>query len=111
MKPKECLEEWGDIDFAFTQSTDVQVRTLDSFGIINSNMLVIDAQGYELEVLRGATKTLESIHHVFCEANSNEMYEGCPTMDDLSVFLANHGFVLRENWWTENNWGDAYWSR
>jgi len=111
MKPKECLEEWGDIDFAFTQSTDVQVRTLDSFGIINSNMLVIDAQGYELEVLKGATKTLESIHHVFCEVNSKEMYEGCPTMDDLSVFLANHGFVLRENWWTENNWGDAYWSR
>jgi len=109
MKPKECLTEWEHI--TFTQSVDVQVRTLDSFGISDSNMLVIDAQGYELEVLKGATKTLESMAHVFCEVNSIEMYEGCPTMNDISDFLFQYGFVLRENWWTANNWGDAYWSR
>ena len=109
MKPKGCLEEWDHI--TFNQTSDVQVRTLDSFDIRNSNMLVIDAQGYELEVLKGASKTLESVHHVFCEVNSIEMYEGCPTMEDLSVFLADRGFALKENWWTSNNWGDAYWSR
>ena len=111
MKPKECLEEWSDIDFAFIQSTEVKVRTLDSFDIKNSNMLVIDAQGYELEVLKGASKTLESVYHVFCEVNLIEMYEGCPTMKDISNFLSQYGFALRENWWTPNNWGDAYWSR
>jgi len=74
-------------------------------------MLRVDAQGYELEVLKGASKTLESVHHVFCEVNSREMYEGCPTMEDLSNFLSQYGFTLRENWWTSNNWGDAYWSR
>lgn len=109
MEPKEHLQEWEHI--TFTQSTEVQVRTLDSFDITDSNMLVIDAQGYELEVLKGATKTLESVYHVFCEVNSKEMYKGCPTMDDLSVFLEGHGFSLRENWWTPNNWGDVYWSR
>jgi hypothetical protein len=93
------------------QTSDVQVRTLDSFDIKNSNMLVIDAQGYELEVLKGASKTLESVHHVFCEVNLIEMYEGCPTMKDISNFLSQYGFSLRENWWTPNNWGDAYWSR
>jgi len=109
MKPKECLQEWDHI--TFTQSTEVQVRTLDSFGISDSNMLVIDAQGYELEVLKGSVKTLESMTHVFCEVNLIEMYEGCPTMDDISNFLSQYGFVLRENWWTANNWGDVYWSR
>ena len=109
MKPKECLDEWNHI--TFNQTEEVQVRTLDSFGITDSNMLVIDAQGYELEVLKGAEKTLERMTHVFCEVNSREMYEGCPTMDDISNFLSQYGFVLRENWWTSNNWGDAYWSR
>jgi FkbM family methyltransferase len=109
MKPKECLQEWDHI--TFTQSTEVQVRTLDSFGISDSNMLVIDAQGYELEVLKGSVKTLESMTHVFCEVNLREMYEGCPSIDDISNFLSQYGFVLRENWWTAYNWGDAYWSR
>lgn len=109
MKPKECLQEWDHI--TFTQSTEVQVRTLDSFGITDSNMLVIDAQGYELEVLKGSVKTLERMTHVFCEVNLREMYEGCPTMEDISNFLSQYGFVPRENWWTPYNWGDVYWSR
>lgn len=109
MKPKECLQEWDHI--TFTQSAEVQVRTLDSFGIADSNMLVIDAQGYELEVLKGSVKTLESMTHVFCEVNLREMYEGCPSMEDISNFLSQYGFVQRENWWTSYNWGDAYWSR
>ena len=109
MKPKGCLEEWDHI--TFNQTEEVKVRTLDSFEICDSNMLVIDAQGYELEVLKGASKTLRFMHHVFCEVNLIEMYEGCPTMGDISNFLSEYGFFLRENWWTSNNWGDAYWSK
>jgi len=109
MKPKEHLDQWPHIQFS--QSTEILVESLDSFRISDANMLVIDAQGYELEVLKGAPETLAKIQHVFCEVNSREMYEGCPTLDDLNAYLSQHGFVLRENWWTDSNWGDAYWSR
>lgn len=109
MKPKDHLNEWDHITFA--QTSEVDVKTLDSFRITDANVLVIDAQGFELEVLRGAKETLRSMDHVFCEVNSKEMYEGCPSIHDLDAFLSELGFVMREQWWTGNNWGDAYWSR
>lgn len=109
MKPKEHLEQWPHIEFS--ESIEVLVESLDSFRISDANTLVIDAQGYELEVLKGAVQTLRSVDHVFCEVNSREMYEGCPTLEDLDSFLSSEGFGLKEIWWTENNWGDAYWSR
>ena len=109
MKPKDHLTQWDHITSA--QTSEVDVRTLDSFIIRDSNVLVIDAQGYELEVLKGAKETLASMTHVFLEINSKEMYEGCPSLFDLDCFLSELGFVLREQWWTSDNWGDAYWSR
>jgi FkbM family methyltransferase len=109
MRPKDHLTQWDHITFA--QTSEVDVKILDSFAIRDANVLVIDAQGYELEVLKGAKETLDTIDHVFCEINSKEMYEGCPSLFDLDCFLGEHGFVLREDWWTSDNWGDAYWSR
>jgi len=109
MRPKEHLTQWSHITFPHT--SEIALRTLDSFGIRNANVLVIDAQGYELEVLKGAEQTLLSVDHVFCEINSREMYEGCPTPEELDGFLGQRGFVMREQWWTSNMWGDGYWSR
>jgi FkbM family methyltransferase len=109
MKPKEHLSQWSHITFDSTRN--VQMRTLDSFGITGSNVLVMDAQGYELEVLKGAVETLKMVDHVFCEINSIEMYEGCPTPDEIDAFLVSHGFVMREQWWTDDKWGDGYWYR
>jgi FkbM family methyltransferase len=109
LKPKEHTKEWTHI--TFDEGEEVEVRTLDSFEFSEPNMLVLDVQGYELEVLKGAIKTLPHIDHVFCEINSKEMYEGCPTVEQLDQFLQEHGFALKEQWWTSNNWGDGYWSR
>jgi hypothetical protein len=39
------------------------------------------------------------------------MYENCPTMSDIDLFLSEFGFTLKENWWTSSNWGDGYWSK
>lgn len=109
LKPKEVLNEWDHIKFDLSE--EIEVKSLDSFEIKNSNVLVLDVQGYELEVLKGAEKTLEVIDHIFSEINSKEMYEGCPTVKELDEFLTTRGFSLKENWWTSNNWGDGYWSR
>lgn len=109
MKPKDHLEQWPHIEF--NQSEEVLVETLDSFRISDSNLIVIDAQGYELEVLKGSEETLKRMDHVFCEVNVTEIYEGCPSLDDLDAFLSERGFHLREKWWTKSNWGDCYWSR
>jgi FkbM family methyltransferase len=43
---------------------EVEMRTLDSFDLPAADLLKVDVEGYELEVFRGATKTLEKYHPV-----------------------------------------------
>jgi hypothetical protein len=87
------------------------VRTLDSFRISGCNVLMMDVQGYELEVLKGARETLGSIDHVFTEINRAELYEGCPMAEDLDLFLAGFGFFRAETDWAGGTWGDAYYRK
>jgi FkbM family methyltransferase len=54
--------------------------------------LKIDTQGYELEVLRGATATLAAIALVEAELSLISTYDGGPLFADVVGFLAGHGF-------------------
>ena len=108
-KPVEITELWPHLEFV--EGDVVEVRTLDSFGITNANMMVLDVQGYELEVLKGAVETLSRVDHVFCEVNNIVMYEGCPNLQSLCDFLSPLGFELKEIWWVSDSWGDGYWKK
>jgi hypothetical protein len=109
LKPKDHLNLFPHITFDNKQQ--VNVRPLDYFEIVDSNVLVLDTQGYELKCLQGATKTLQSIKYVFSEYNTNQMYENCPSLDDLNNFLIGQGFTLKEQYITDGCWGDAFWSK
>ena len=109
MKPTGHIELFPHI--TFQEKKHVHVRTLDSFNISNSNMLVLDTQGYELKCLMGSKNTLNNIKYVFSEFNTIEMYQGCPTFDELNQFMINHGFELKEQYYTDGSWGDAFWSK
>ena len=54
--------------------------------------LVLDTQGSELLVLRGAIPVLADFAYIKVEASDFELYEGCCELSDLSRFLAQHGF-------------------
>jgi hypothetical protein len=71
-------------------------------------MLVLDVQGNELNVLKGASQTLKSIDYLFTEFNTVEMYEGCPTLEDLDQILSPLGFERAQTWYTDSCWGDAF---
>ena len=107
LKPKEHLEHHPDVSFDGTEQ--VEVDTLDTFDIGESNFINIDVQGYELEVFKGSQKTLEQIDYVYCEVNRGEMYEGNPMVEELDGFLGNYGFERVETHWPETwyKWGDA----
>lgn len=59
----------------------------------NYQALVLDTQGSELRVLRGANELLPSFRYIKVEASDFEVYEGCCTLDEISRFLADHGFT------------------
>lgn len=109
LKPKKHLEEHPEVTFPETQM--VEVRTLDEYYDPRYNFLNVDVQGYELEVLRGASRTLENIDAMILEVNRDEVYEGCPLIEDIDNFLEPLGFSRIIEVWQSISWGDALYAR
>ena len=82
-----------------TESCEVDVRTLDSLvadgEVPPIDFLSIDAQGAELEILRGAEKALrERVTGLVCEIEFAPLYQGQGLFCDSNSVLAGHGFRL-----------------
>jgi FkbM family methyltransferase len=75
----------------------VEVRTLADYldpAQPGPTLLKIDAQGYELEVLRGAGPALGLVDEVYCECSFLELYDGQPGASEVVAFLHDAGFAL-----------------
>ena len=57
--------------------------------------LVIDTQGAELLVLKGAGDRLAGFERIVAEAADFEAYRGATNVEELTAFLAGHGFGLQ----------------
>lgn len=108
LRPLGHLQHYPHIQFH--EGPEVEVRTLDSFTPgPEYNFLNMDAQGYELHVLRGAVNTLPQIDYIYTEVNAEELYTGCAKIWDIDKHL--HEFERVDVWWTERGWGDALYIR
>lgn len=89
-------EAWPEIQYV----KDVKLfsLTLDSLDL-TGDALVLDVQGAELLVLKGAEKILERIRFVQIEAYNAEMYRGGAAMADIQDFMASHGFRPADTGW------------
>jgi FkbM family methyltransferase len=76
----------------------IRVETLDAIATLamtqGRSLLKMDVQGFELEVLKGAVKTLATIDAVYLEASFLPLYAAQPLASDLIVWLDGHGFGL-----------------
>ena len=108
LKPSKHLLQYPQIQFPFTE--EVEMSRLDDLGLDLSfyNFINIDVQGYELEVFKGAEKTLEKIDFIISEVNREELYENCAKIWDLQNFLTPYGFHMQEVNWAGQTWGDAF---
>lgn len=108
LKPKDVYQLDPNFDFSIRE--EVEMVTLDS--VVgedhNYNFLNMDTQGYELQVLKGSSKTLEKIDYVYTEVNNAELYEGCPMVQDLDEYLGGFNFVRVKIGWGHPTWGDAF---
>ena len=88
---------WLDVE----QVVDVPLRSLDAWaqesGVDHVDLLKVDAQGYDLEVLRGASGLLTgSVQAVNCEFQFTPEYEGASTFSQIDSFLTERGFALHQ---------------
>jgi len=87
---------WGNIE----KETLVEVMTIDQFCIdMNINRIDIlksDTQGFDLEVLLGAERTIRSnkIGVIYFEPIFSDMYKDLPSFDKVYSFLIKHDFLL-----------------
>lgn len=93
----------------FKSAGKIAVDLLDNYKLpVTYNMINIDVQGYEMEVFKGATETLNHIQYIIAEVNRDEVYKDCCRVLDLDTFLKTYGFRRAETTWDGVTWGDAF---
>ena len=106
LTPKVHLTAHPEVSFSGTE--EVEMKKLDDYDYKDYNMIVVDVQGYELEVLKGASQTLHNIDYIYCEVNRDEVYEGNARVEEIDEFLSTYGFKRVETqWYYTEVWGDA----
>lgn len=87
---------WG----SQTGRVDVPVRTIDDYcaehGIQAIDILKTDTQGFDLEVIKGASGMMarRKVHLVYLEIILSRMYEGLPPLDEIYRTLTDQGFAI-----------------
>jgi FkbM family methyltransferase len=90
----------------FTQSTrvvgegSIPMITVDSLRLDDVDMIKIDVEGYEMEVLKGATKTLESVQYLMIELNNNTKKYGSNNIE-VEKHIRLLGFELLMGHWPD----------
>ena len=91
--------ESGDFDYDFkstmktVKTIELPVVSLDSVEkLYPIDFLSLDAQGSELEILKGATNSLQNVVGIETEISFIEMYKDTPLFGDICSFLNKQGF-------------------
>ncbi|MCA9292238.1 MAG: FkbM family methyltransferase [Phycisphaerales bacterium] len=123
LPPSELGKRYYGDWYETRETVQVEVTTLDAWakahGIDTVDFLKVDAQGYDLEVLKGATELLHAaLKGLNCECQFAPEYEGCATFSQVDRFLAEHGFALHQihEVWAkgkeeQSSYADALWLR
>lgn len=90
---------WPEIEFTsaipLTTTTLPDIlQSLRSFDFASYDTLVLDTQGAELLVLRGAESILPNFRFISLEAPDFEAYSGCCQLSEIGSFLLDRGFSL-----------------
>jgi FkbM family methyltransferase len=97
----------------FDDAEAVKVIPLDKLPIVTEYypMLVMDVQGYEGEVLKGAIETLKFIDIIYTEVNRGQTYAGNMEIEEMDELLSD--FKRVETYWPSPSWtwGDAVYIR
>ena len=89
-------ELWPEVDYAATMkipgTTLPTLLAREGIDAAGYQALILDTQGSELLVLRGAEPVLRGFEYVKTEAADFESYAGCCLLDEMTAFMASHGF-------------------
>lgn len=110
LKPAKHLQIHPEVEFDAEEL--VAVDLLDNLGVSDAayDMLVMDAQGYEGFVLRGAKKTIDHINFVYTEVNRDNVYDGNSLVGEIDELLSDF-YRVETGTWVGGMWSDAFYVR
>ena len=80
------------------KSGDTRMVTIDSLDYKDVDLIKIDVEGYEMEVLKGAQRTLQNTQYLMIELNNNTKKYGSSNAE-VEKYIKLLGFkVLMEHW-------------
>ena len=85
-------------DYTITKKIQMEIKSLDEI-LKNKNLITpilakIDVQGYELQVLKGASILLKKIKYLIVEVSDNEIYSGQSIYVEILDYLKEKNFAL-----------------
>ncbi len=104
---------WPEVGYEKTiniYSRKLSLLNDNNINISEYDMLVIDTQGSELLVLKGAVTILQNFTFIQTEVPDFEAYKGCCQLKDLQSFLEKFGYkeISRNKFATHPNGGSYY---
>lgn len=96
---RPTAESSPDFPAEIGETIQVKVERLDA--IVRASelarapyLLKIDVQGFEWEVLQGATGILPDVAVILCEVNAEDFYAGQAGFEQIYLFMREHSFKL-----------------
>ena len=83
----------GGYGMNYVTEEQIELTDIDSYNT-KATVLILDVEGEEMNALKGAEKTLQTIKRVFVE--THKLFDGTDTADETRKILANRGFQMRE---------------
>jgi FkbM family methyltransferase len=116
LQPGRHLKEHPDV--TFPDSVRLRAKTLDTvvseleaagtgFSLQDFDALVLDVQGAEMHVFKGASRVLQQVRIVRAEVNFGGLYKGDSPLEDLQSFLRCYDFRMCDLQMNNFGWGDA----
>lgn len=90
-----CADPGGNFHVQKTETIET-VRLDDIKPALTVDFIKVDAQGYELEIMRHGITTLSNTLVIECEVEFVPMYREQPLFGDVQCFLRDQGFMLHK---------------
>ena len=95
-------EIWPSVHFVsqihLVSETLPEIIERSGIALESFDTLVMDTQGSELPILKGASDILSRFRFIQAEAATIPIYEGYPLLDEMDNFMASNGFRQAHKW-------------
>ena len=108
-----CKDIWPEIEYnktiSITSSTLTSIVKEFDIDLSQYDTLIMDTQGSELLVLKGAKDIIKNFLFIKTEVAEFESYKGCCQVKDIESFLTEFGFIeFSRNKFTDHPNGGGY---